>query len=94
MLTKEERSADALANLTVGGDDPGSSGNILHSRELIAQMGAYGEHHSTSISLRDRNISADSPLFRVCLAPGAGASMTVRMNRFAHTPSLAFPWDR
>ena len=127
---------DALTNLTAGGNDPGSSGNILHSRvryfdparrraglpedvaalvekirpadivltlvntnpvdgrELIVQMGAYGEHHSTSISLGDRNISVDSPLFRVRLAPGAGASMTIRMNRYTHTPSLAFPWDR
>ena len=126
----------ALTNLTVGGNDPGSSGNILHSRvryfdpvrrraglpedvaalvekirpadivltlvntnpvdsrEVIVQMGAYGEHHSTSISLGDRNVSVDSPLFRVRLAPGAGASMTVQMNRYAHSPSLAFPWDR
>ena len=100
--------------LRMSRDDPGSSGNILHSRvryfdparrraglpedvaalvekirpadivltlvntnpvdsrEVIVQMGAYGEHHSTSISLGDRNISVDSPLFRVRLAPGAG----------------------
>lgn len=125
----------ALVNLTAGGNDPGSPGNILHSRvryfdtaarraglpedvaalveqirpaetvltlvntnqvhgrELAVQMGAYGEHQCESVSVGGRSIAVDAPLFYVRLAPGAGATITIRAHRYVHPPSLRFPWD-
>ena len=30
----------------------------------------------------------------VRLAPGAGATLTLAMTRYANQPTVAFPWDR
>lgn len=127
-------SAGALVNLTVGGNDPGSSGNILHSRvryfdpvsrraglpsgvaalvekieperviltlvntdpvharKLILRMGAYGEHHCTSVSLGGTETKVDGRDFTVELAPGAGGALAIAQRRYAHQPALALPW--
>jgi hypothetical protein len=121
-------------NLTVGGNDPGSSGNILHSRvryfdalerraglpqdvaalvekirpdgvdltlvntnqvyprKLVVQMGAYGEHHSPSLSLAGKETKVDGRRFTVELAPGAGATLNISQQRYRHQPSLELPW--
>ncbi len=125
----------ALINLTLGANDPGNAGNILHSRvryfdpvrrraglpedvaalvekirpgdieltlvntnpvdarEVVVQMGAYGEHHCDAVGVGGRRVPVDASYFRVRLAPGSGSRMTVAMKRYAHEPALAFPWD-
>jgi adenylate kinase family enzyme len=125
-----------LVNLTLGGNDPGSAGNILHSqvryfdpvsrraglpqdvaalvekitpegititlvntnpveaREMIVQMGAYGEHQCNAVIVGGRQIEVDAPYFHMRLAPGSGEHMTINMKRYAHQPTMAFPWDR
>jgi hypothetical protein len=40
---------------------------------------------ATSINARD---------FTVRLAPGAGATLTLAMKRYANQPTAKFPWDR
>jgi hypothetical protein len=35
----------------------------------------------------------NAPNFPVRLAPGAGAKLTIRMNRFSNDPTLSFPWE-
>jgi hypothetical protein len=127
-------SAGALVNLTAGGNDPGSSGNILHSRvrffdaaerraglpqdvaalvekirtdgvdlvlvntnqvhprKLSVQMGAYGEHHCPSVSISGQETQVEGRRFTVDLAPGAGASLRIRQQRYRHQPALELPW--
>jgi hypothetical protein len=117
----------ALVNLTLGANDPGKEGNILHSqaryfdperrraglppdvaalvekiredgivltlvngnqvepRTVIVQAGAYAEHQFTG-TVNSRRVT-------VRLAAGAGDSLTLPMKRYAHPPTLVFPWE-
>jgi hypothetical protein len=63
-------------------------------RTVTVQAGGYGEHQFTAVTIGDRTFSADAPYFSVRLAPGAGETLTIGMQRYAHQPTLAFPWDR
>jgi hypothetical protein len=63
-------------------------------RTVTVQMGGYGEHHCTSVTVGDRAFPIDAPYFNVRLAPGAGETLTLGIQRYAHQPTLAFPWDR
>ena len=72
----------------------------VSGRTVIVQGGAYAEHQITAVRTdgpAGRNIPAsttevDHSHFAVRLAPGAGARLTVGMNRYANQPTLAFPW--
>jgi hypothetical protein len=66
----------------------------IHSRTVMVQMGAYGEHHSTAVTRQGQTHEIDAPYFSVRLAPGAGDTLTIGIRRYAHLPTLAFPWDR
>lgn len=68
--------------------------NPLRSRTVTVQMGAYGEHHATSVTVGDRTIPVDAPYFDVRLEPGAGATLAIDLRRYVHQPTLRFPWDR
>jgi hypothetical protein len=68
--------------------------NPFRPRTVTVQMGGYGEHHCISVTAGDRTFPVDAPYFSVRLAPGAGETLTVAMRRYAHQPTLAFPWDR
>jgi hypothetical protein len=68
--------------------------NPLEARTLTVQMGAYAEHHATSVTVGGRTTPVDRPWFHVRLAPGAGETLTIAMRRYVHQPTLAFPWDR
>ena len=57
-------------------------------------MGAYGEHQATSVVVGDRTFAVDAPYFTVRLAPGAGDTLRINLQRYVHQPTLAFPWDR
>lgn len=65
----------------------------LQARTVTVQMGAYGEHHATRVTLGTRAIPIDAPSFDVRLEPGAGATLTIGMRRHVHQPTLKFPWD-
>jgi hypothetical protein len=68
--------------------------NAVHPRSVTIQAGGYGEHHFTEVSVGGRTFPIDAPYFTVRLAPGAGDTFTIGMQRYAHQPTLAFPWDR
>ena len=126
----------ALVNLTLGGNSPGTAGNVLHSRvryfnpdkhraglpedvgalvskidsggitltlvntnpvdarSITVQAGAYAEHHFENVEIAGKATSVDGRDFTVHLKPGAGVEMRIGMRRFAHQPTLAFPWNR
>jgi len=126
----------ALVNLTLGANDPGASGNIVHARvryfdperrraglpedvaalvekvlpeetvvtlvnvspvetrELIVQMGAYAEHQCESVTVGSRTVPVSARHFQVRIAPGSGETLRIRIRRYAHPPTLAFPWHR
>jgi hypothetical protein len=60
--------------------------------KLIVQMGAYGEHHATSVQVGDRRVAMNRPHFEVELAPGASDTLVIGITRLANDPTLAFPW--
>lgn len=125
-----------LVNLMTGGNEPGTSGSLVHmrlryfdpdrrragvpedvaalvdtiedgrvtvtlvninqteERSVVVQTGAYGEHTALDVTTGGRTWKVNAPWFTVQLAHGAGARLTVDMQRYANTPTLAFPWDR
>ena len=64
------------------------------SRTVIVQGGAYGEHRIETVSWNGRTSRVDAPEFTVELAPGAGATLTLAMQRYANKPTVMAPWDR
>ena len=68
--------------------------NPFQSRTVTVQMGGYGEHHCISVTAGGRTVPVDAPYVNVRLAPGSGETLTIAMRRYAHQPTLAFPWDR
>ena len=62
-------------------------------RSFIVQGGGYGEHERVAVVNGGRTYDVHAPAFRVSLAPGCGATLTIRMRRHAYPPSLALPWD-
>jgi hypothetical protein len=63
-------------------------------RQVIVQMGAYGEHRAMSVTANGRKVPVDAPYFEIQLAPGAGETLTIAVKRLVNEPTLAFPWDR
>lgn len=127
---------DTLVNLMLGGNDPGSSGNVLHARlryfdparrraglpddvaalvtgigketvtvnlvntspvfarDVVVQLGAFGEHQGVSVEAGGRSIPLDGTHFTARLAAGAGETLKITMKRYANSPSAAMPWER
>lgn len=125
-----------LVNLMNGGNEPGTSGSLLHvrlryfdpdrrragipedvaalvdtiedgriavtlvnvnqteERTVVVQTGAYGEHGATEVTASGRTWKVNAPWFTVRLAHGAGARLTIDMQRYANSPTLDFPWER
>lgn len=65
----------------------------LRSRRVTLQAGGYAEHHFTSAKLGTKSLPLDSPHVTVELAPGSGARLILGMKRFAHPPTMTFPWN-
>jgi hypothetical protein len=63
------------------------------ARSVIVQGGAYAEHQIVSVSDGKMTLAVNAPHFPLRLAPGAGARLTVRMQRFVNDPTLSFPWE-
>jgi hypothetical protein len=64
------------------------------ARTVLVQMGAYGEHKATTVTVAGQTTTVNGPVLEVKLAPGAGATLDIGVARYAHLPTLAFPWDR
>jgi hypothetical protein len=68
--------------------------NPLRERTVTVQMGAYGEHTATEVTVGGDTTAVDAPWFNVKLAPGSGETLTIGVRRYANLPTAAFPWDR
>ncbi len=66
----------------------------VRDRELIVQTGAYAEHRASAVTVAGRRARVDDSQFKVRLAPGAGARMTIEMERYVNQPTLALPWNQ
>jgi len=65
----------------------------VEAREVVVQGGGYGEHQILGVSLDGgKEVAVGASSFTVRLAPGAGARLALRMQRYANQPTLAFPW--
>lgn len=68
--------------------------NPLRARSVAVQMGAYGEHTATEVTVDGRSTVVDGPWFNVRLAPGSGQTLRIGVRRYDNMPTAAFPWDR
>jgi hypothetical protein len=66
--------------------------NQLEPRDVVIQTGAYGEHECLWVSTDGKKYAVNKRYFTVRLDPGAGASLTISVSRYANQPTLAFPW--
>ncbi len=68
--------------------------NQSHSRSVIVQLGAYGEHQCQTVQIDGKTRTIENSWFQVQLEPGCGARLVIQNKRYSNTPTLAFPWDR
>ena len=64
----------------------------VRGRTVIVQGGAYGEHRVTGVTVEGRTTPVNRSSFSVRLAPGCGARLTVKADRYVNQPTFAFPW--
>jgi len=64
--------------------------NQIESRTVVVQGGAYAEHQLISAATDNQVLSLDQPFFTVCLAPGSGSRIVIKMKRYANQPTLLF----
>ena len=64
----------------------------VRGRTVIVQGGAYGEHRVTGVTVDGRTTSVNRSSFSVRLAPGCGARLVVKADRYVNQPTFAFPW--
>jgi hypothetical protein len=67
--------------------------NQLHERTVTVQMGAYGEHTATNVTVSGQTTVVGGPWFNVRLAPGSGETFRIGVRRYENMPTAAFPWD-
>ena len=84
----------ALVETLSGGEATVSLVNLdqVRGRTVIVQGGAYGEHSVTGVTVDGRTTPVNRSSFSVRLAPGCGASLVVKADRYANQPTFAFPW--
>jgi len=68
--------------------------STVHTRRVIVQTGAYGEHQAVSVTVGGKRTAIEAPYFEVRIAPAVAEKLTVTMRRYVNDPTLAFPWDR
>ena len=64
------------------------------ARRVTVQGGAYAEHQFGSVTIDGQPVAIENDAFDVELAPGCGAKLVIETQRYANTPTLAFPWRR
>lgn len=63
------------------------------ARTVIVQGGAYGEHQIERVQVEGQGgFEVGHRAFVVHLAPGCGTRLTLSMHRYAHRPTMGFPW--
>ena len=84
----------ALVETLSGGEATVSLVNLdqVRGRTVIVQGGAYGEHRVTGVTVDGHTTPVNRSSFSVRLAPGCGASLVVKADRYANQPTFAFPW--
>src|SRR6516164_3206566 len=65
--------------------------NKTAPRAIVVQGGAYAEHRIESVQVGRETVAVNAPSFTLKLAPGAGASLTLKMKRYSEKPTEAFP---
>ena len=68
----------------------------LHSRSVVVQGGAYGEHRIVRASDADRAgtpVDVGGRWLRVDMGPAAGLRLRLEMERYAAPPRCGGPWD-
>ena len=68
--------------------------NQVMARSVIIQGGAYGEHGLVGVAYNGHVAHVEHPFFTLHLKPGCGSTLTIKMDRYAHRPTLTLPWDR
>jgi hypothetical protein len=63
-------------------------------RQVIVQGGSYAEHQIQQVQRDGKMTTVNAPTFEVRLAPGCGAKLTLKTQRYANQPTLQMPWDR
>ena len=63
-------------------------------RNVIVQAGGYAEHQFTGLEGAGDLPALDTNVLSVQLAPGAGARLTLGMERYSNMPDLSLPWAR
>ncbi|MCY4410885.1 MAG: hypothetical protein OXC27_10490, partial [Caldilineaceae bacterium] len=66
----------------------------VSSRRVTVQGGAYAEHQFGSVTVNGQTDDVSDDTFEVTIAPGCGATIEIATDRYANTPTLAFPWRR
>ena len=65
------------------------------ARTVVVQGGGVRRAPDSNRSaVNGRTVPVGARDFTVQLAPGAGATLTLAMTRYANPPTAAFPWDR
>jgi hypothetical protein len=64
------------------------------ARTVVVQGGGYGEHRLESVEHGGRSQRISARTLAVRLAPGAGATLTLTLKRYAEKPTFALPWIR
>ena len=84
----------ALVETLSGGEATVSLVNLdqVRGRTVIVQGGAYGEHRVTGVIVDGRTTPVNRSSFSVRLAPGCGARLVIKADRYVNQPTFAFPW--
>ena len=84
----------ALVETLSGGEATVSLVNLdqVRGRTVIVQGGAYGEHRVTGVTVDGQTTPVNCSSFSVRLAPGCGARLMVKADRYVNQPTFAFPW--
>ncbi|MCH2211064.1 MAG: hypothetical protein MK110_07165 [Fuerstiella sp.] len=68
--------------------------NPVADRRLVVQSGAYAEHEFVNVSLNGNAVDVGDSQFTVHLGAGAGARLSIQMNRYVNPPTFTWPWNR
>jgi hypothetical protein len=63
------------------------------ARRVTLQGGAYGEHRIVSVDAGQSAVAVGGRSFEVELRGGSGATLELRIDRYALPPTVALPWQ-
>ena len=84
-ISRRARTAPTWSSVTLVNLDP------VRPRTLVLQAGAYGESRIRSVTAGGTRTPVDDRATAVHLRPGAGAQLTLAIERYVEQPTLAFP---